>query len=124
MPLDRDTRYHLEIAIRNHIAHKELTSERILSILLKENYRVALDLRRVVAICSAMERRGAFISRQQGETTFWRINPNFYKDHPDKSIFGEHVAMKPQTFLKSINRRTLGRKKKQYPSQYVKKKDF
>jgi hypothetical protein len=118
MPLDKTTRYHIEIATftylkMRYLKGKEATSEEILTELLKRRYKVALDLRQVAAICSSMKRRGAVFSRSQKGTTFWRINPNFHREHPGESLFVEHTPiMSLKEYSESLKRRLKKKPKK------------
>jgi hypothetical protein len=114
VPLDRKTRRYIEGAIVVYLKVKrEATSEEILCDLLKQGYRVALDLRQVAEICSSMKRRGAFSSCSRKRITFWRIDSDFYKNHPNESMFGEYapISMSLKEYEKDRKRRTKRRLK-------------
>lgn len=106
MPLDKKTRFHIETAIVVYLKGKEATSKEITAEILKRRYRVVLYLPQVVAICSSMKRRGALFSRSQKGETFWRINPNFHREHPGESMFGQHPPMRLEEYRESMKRRT------------------
>jgi len=112
MPLDRDTRYHLEVAIVVYLKGREATSEGILKELEKSNYRIAPDLRQVVAICNSLRRRGTLFSRSEKRTTFWSFNKKFYDEHPGESCFIEHTPMSLKDYFESLKRRTKKSPKK------------
>ena len=117
MPLDKHTRFFIEVAIYNflkmrHLKGKEATSEEIRTDLRSRRYRATLNLRQVAAICRSMRKRGVLFSRSQNKKTFWRINPNFHRDNPAESLFGSHTPMTWKEFKEIVKRRTWKSSKK------------
>lgn len=113
MPLDKKTRQIYEIAIGTYLKRKkEATSNEILLHLIRRRFRAALDLRQVAEICSSIKRRGALLSRSRRillfgswkRTTLWRINPYFYREHPNESMYVQ--SMSPKEYNEAIKRRT------------------
>jgi hypothetical protein len=111
--MDKKTRQYFEIAIVSCLkGKKEATSIEIFLYLRKRRFRVAFDLRQVAEICSTMKRREVLLSRSQRtllfgsyrRRTFWRINPHFYLDHPNESMYTH--PMSPDEYREGIKRRT------------------
>jgi hypothetical protein len=110
MPLDETTRFFLEVAIVSYLkGKKEATSKEILYYLTKRRYRVRLGMRQVAEVCTSLKRRGALLSRLRRKIALWRINPNFYREHPNQSMYLQSMTL--EEFKEAIKRRTKRRLK-------------
>lgn len=132
MPLEKTPRVLLEIAIVSFLKYnkREATSREILHYLAKRGFKVApslpSDLRRVAGICGMMKRKGVLFARSRKDlmfgrrmrVSFWRFNPDFYKDHPKDGMYSEYPLPSPNEhneFMKRNRKRLKARKKKQHP---------
>lgn len=110
MPLDKKTRHYIEVAIVSYLkGKKEATSKEILYYLTKRRYRVLLGMRQVAEICTSMKRRGALLSRSRRKIALWRINPNFYREHPNQGMYVLYMTL--EEFREGFKRRTKRRLK-------------
>jgi len=96
MPLSRENRHLLEVAISTHLRFgvEEATSKDLYHYLKWEGFLALRSTKQVSMICLSFERKGAVLSRmvkvKEKRRTYkkkaWRINPNFYEEHPNESM--------------------------------------
>ena len=96
MPLSKENRYLLEVAIMTYlkIDVKEATSKDIYHYLKWRGFLALRSTKQVSMICLSFEKKGAFFSRtvkvkekrRTYEKKMWKINPNFYEEHPNESM--------------------------------------
>ena len=101
MPLTRENRHLLEIAILSFLRSvKDATSKELYDQLKARGILAIRSVKQVSMICLEFERKGVVLSRQPNlnikvkaevkkacRIKIWRINPNFYKEHPRQSMF-------------------------------------
>ena len=101
MPLSRENRYLLEVAIITHLRiAKEATSLQLYMHLKERGILAVRGTKQVSMICSELEKKGVLLSRKPilspnlraevkkvWRMDIWRLNRNFYKEHPNRSMF-------------------------------------
>lgn len=96
MPLSKENRKLLEVAIITYLRRTgEATSKDIYCQLKRRGFLAVRSPKQVSMICLGFERKGVLLSRvvkvreqrRVYEKKAWRINPNFYTEHPRQSIF-------------------------------------
>lgn len=96
MPLTQENRKLFEVAIITYLRRAvEATSKDIYCELKQRGFLAVRSIKQVSMICLGFERRGALLSRvvkvreqrRVYEKKAWRINPNFYEEHPNQGMF-------------------------------------
>lgn len=105
MPLSKETRHLLEVALIGYLrTHKEAYSSEIYEHFKQRGFLAIKGVKQVSMICRAYEKKGVLLSRKPHlennlrpkdkkvyRVKKWRINPNFYKEHHDQSMFSIHI---------------------------------
>ena len=100
MPLSKENRVLLEVAIISYLTRiGQATSKDIYAHLKWRGFLALKGTKQVSMICLAFEKRGAIFSTitkvKDGlrvyKKKYWRINPNFHKDHPHQTMFSSRV---------------------------------
>ena len=103
MPLSRENRLLLEIAIISYLKMIEEASSKDIYYQLKKRGFLALKSpKQVSMICLGFERKGVLFSRtieekeklRKYKKKSWRINPKFYEEHPRQSMFSFQLTSK------------------------------
>lgn len=114
MPLSKENRMLLERAIISYLrTFGEATSKEIYYELKERGFLAVKGVKQVSMICLGFERKGALLSRVVDvrdklriyKRKSWRINPNFYKEHPNQSMFS--FPYKDREEMKEIRKRRM-----------------
>jgi hypothetical protein len=104
MPLSKETRYLLEMALISYLrTQKEATSSEIYAHFKHRGFLALEGIKRVSIICRSYEKKGVLLSRKLDLSNTrpvlkkvyrvkkWRINPNFYQEHRGQTMFSMHI---------------------------------
>jgi len=115
MPLTKANRHLLELAIFSFLKLDidEATSKDIYHYLRKRGIFALKGIKQVSMICSGFEKKGAFLSRwvkvREKRRVYrkksWRINPEFYKEHPNQTVLTFHCGSLEE--MKEIRKRRI-----------------
>ena len=119
MPLSKENRHLLEVAIIGYLRFGvgEATSRDIYHELKSNGFLAVKGIKQVSMICSSFERKGALLSRvikvkeklRTYKKKLWRVNPNFYEERPNQSMFSYSERFSE---VRSIKKRRMKRVKK------------
>lgn len=96
MPLTKENRHLLEVAIMSYLKTTgETTSKDIYEHLKSRGFLALRGTKQVAMICLGFQKKGALLSRDVKvrdrlriyKKKCWRVNPNFYEEHPNQSKF-------------------------------------
>ena len=117
MPLSKENRHLLEVAIITYLKFEvdEATSKDIYHELKSSGFLAVKGTKQVSMICSSFKRRGALLSRvvkvkeklRTYKKKLWRVNPNFYEEHPNQSMFSYSERFSGE--IRSIRKRRMKR---------------
>ena len=106
MPLTKETRYLLEVALINYLRTRgEATSSEIYEHLKLRGFLAIKGIKQVSMLCRSFEKKGVLLSRKPNLTNTrpelrkiyrikkWRTNPNFYKEH-HRSMFTIRIPIR------------------------------